>query len=424
MDDSPRILIIGFYTFDGPDATSITLKNIFSSWDKDKLAFVHLSTLPVNPDSQLNIFTVANKKFGNFQINNEKKSLLNKIRSSRSVVQGSVGSTEKNDILTKSFNFIHTIIASHIALIPYEYSPELDEFIEEFHPDIIYSAIGGIGMMDLIYKVSVKHDLQVFPHFYDDWISTSYVHNLFLLIPRFVLKYNLKKVFQRTEKAFAISEKMAFEYTSRYHKPFYSLMNCIEDSTPSSEPEKDKKTIRFCYSGGLHLHRWQTLNLLCDALDRIETDKMIELNIYTNEMDWQQNKDKFANYSFVNYMGFVTQTEMMEELKKQTVLVHVESFEKQTLAYTRFSISTKIPEYLSMRKPILAIGPPDTASVQYLKSNRSAFIVDENNENSLIDELKKIMNADQREKIAINAYKLFKKNHTKESQHLVLKNNL
>jgi len=44
MDDSPRILIIGFYTFDGPDATSITLKNIFSSWDKEKLAFIHLST--------------------------------------------------------------------------------------------------------------------------------------------------------------------------------------------------------------------------------------------------------------------------------------------------------------------------------------------------------------------------------------------
>jgi len=339
-------------------------------------------------------------------------------------VQGSVGSTERNDILTKGLNFIHTLIASHRALIPYEYSPELDKFIEDFHPDIIYSAIGGIGMMDLIYKVSLKHDILVFPHFYDDWISTSYSHNIFLLIPRFVLKYNLKKVFQRTEKAFAISDKMAFEYTTRYNKPFYSLMNCIEDSLPSDEPATDESTIRFCYSGGLHLHRWQTLNLLCDALDRIETDKSMELNIYTSELDWLTYKDKFENYSFVKYMGFISQAEMLQELKKQTVLVHVESFEKQTLAYTRFSISTKIPEYLSMKKPILAIGPPDTASVEYLKSNQSAFIVDENKENLLIDELKRLMNVDLRKKIAFNAYQLFKKNHTKESQHLLLKNNL
>jgi len=424
MDNSPRILIIGFYTFDGPDATSITLKSIFSSWDRDKLAFIHLSTLPVNPDSKFNVFTVANKKFGNFQINNEKKNLLNKIRSSRSVVQGSVGSTEKNDLVSKGFNFIHTLISSHRALIPYEYSPELDVFIEKFKPDIIYSALGGIGMLDLIYKVSVKYNLQVFPHFYDDWISTSYSHNLFLLIPRFVLKYNLKKVFERTEKAFAISEKMAFEYTARYHKPFYSLMNCVDDPLPSDEPAMDESTICFCYSGGLHLHRWQTLNLLCDALDRLETDKKIELRIYTNEVDWQLYKDKFENYSFVQYMGFVTQTEMLQELKNQTVLVHVESFEKQTLAYTRFSISTKIPEYLSTKKPILAIGPPDTASIEYLKSNRSAFVVDENREDLLLDELKRTMNVDQREKMALNAYKLFKKNHTKESQHLVFKNNL
>ena len=124
----------------------------------------------------------------------------------------------------------------------------------------------------------------------------------------------------------------------------------------------------------------------------------------------------------MHYRGFISQTEMLHDLKKQTILIHLESFDEKVSAYTRLSISTKIPEYLSMKKPILAIGPCNIASIEYLNTNQSAFVVDRQDEELLKNEINKIMNLERREEVATNAYNLFKKNHTKESQQQILRN--
>ena len=49
------------------------------------------------------------------------------------------------------------------------------------------------------------------------------------------------------------------------------------------------------------------------------------------------------------------------------MLVHVESFDNKSRQLTKLSISTKIPEYLATGKPIIAIGPREVASLEYLK---------------------------------------------------------
>ena len=48
-------------------------------------------------------------------------------------------------------------------------------------------------------------------------------------------------------------------------------------------------------------------------------------------------------------------------------MVFVESFEEKYIDKTKYSLSTKVPEYLSLKKPILAIGPKNVGSMKYLK---------------------------------------------------------
>lgn len=423
MDNLPKILIIGGYTFEGTGATSITIKNIFSAWNLEKLAFVYVTNKSDNIDSKKNIFTVA-KKIVNIKINRQNKSFINEILSTKSEVMGVMHTTASNDKKKKFLNFFHTIMVAYYALIPYKYSNKLDKFIREFKPDSIYTPLDRVEVMFLAYKISMKYNIPIYPHFTDDWINTMYEKNFFLIIPCIVKKYYLKKILDRTEKAFSISEKMAYEYSNQYKMPFFPLMNCIDDSEPSVESGLDVSTLRFCYSGGLHLNRWKSLKFLCKGLEYLESDKTIEFNIFTNESDWQLYEDKFIDFPFVHYMGFISQSEMLHELTKQTVLVHVESFDKKISAYTRLSISTKIPEYLSMKKPILAIGPSDIASIEYLNTNQGAFVVDRQDEELLKNVITKIMNLELREEVSMNAYYLFKKNHTKKSQQQVLRNNV
>jgi hypothetical protein len=422
MNLSPKILIIAGYTFEGTDATSITLKNIFSSWDQEKIAFIFITNPENNQVDNNHIFSIRNRKFGNFQLNKQKKNILNDIRTSKSVVSGVAGAISTNNKKTKFLNFLHTIISSHIAIIPYNYTKELDAFILKFQPDLIYSPLGEIGVMKLVNEVSRKHNLLVFPHFMDDWMKTKYAKNLFLIIPRIITNINIRKIFKRTEKAFAISEKMALQYSQQFNIPFYALMNCVEEPIKKSVFDSNDKTIRYCYSGGLHLNRWQSLVFLCESLSTAQKNVSIELSIFTKESDWQLYKNNFKKYSFVNYKGFIAQSEMLAELKNYTVLVHIESFDKIVLDYTRLSISTKIPEYLSMKKPILAIGPSDIASIEYLKNNNCAFIVDSKDEKLLNNTLNHILNQQLQKEIAHNAYFLYQKNHTKSAQQLILKN--
>jgi glycosyltransferase involved in cell wall biosynthesis len=48
------------------------------------------------------------------------------------------------------------------------------------------------------------------------------------------------------------------------------------------------------------------------------------------------------------------------------VLLHVEAFDDTVRAYTRLSLSTKIPQYMSSGRPILAYGPGELASCRYI----------------------------------------------------------
>lgn len=54
-------------------------------------------------------------------------------------------------------------------------------------------------------------------------------------------------------------------------------------------------------------------------------------------------------------------------MNQSNILVFVESFDNGQIEKTRLSFSTKIPEYLSVGKPILAIGPEGIGAMDCLQ---------------------------------------------------------
>ena len=69
--------------------------------------------------------------------------------------------------------------------------------------------------------------------------------------------------------------------------------------------------------------------------------------------------------------------------------MHVESFDEKSKNSTRYSLSTKIPEYLNSGVCIFAYGPDDIASIEYLKENSVAFVC--SNKTDLRLTLKKLL---------------------------------
>ena len=80
----------------------------------------------------------------------------------------------------------------------------------------------------------------------------------------------------------------------------------------------------------------------------------------------------------------VTQDKVRELQNNADILVHVESFDLANKLLVRYSISTKIMDYLCVGRAILAICPSDIASIDYLKSNDAALVATSKKE---IDEI-------------------------------------
>ena len=104
--------------------------------------------------------------------------------------------------------------------------------------------------------------------------------------------------------------------------------------------------------------------------------------------------------------------------QKADILLHVESFDKKAIASTKYSFSTKIPEYLSAGKCVFAVGPSNVASIKYL----SQFSCVSNENDDIYNELLNLINDnDLRNKIKIKCEEQFERDFSDKKQQESLK---
>ena len=78
-------------------------------------------------------------------------------------------------------------------------------------------------------------------------------------------------------------------------------------------------------------------------------------------------KTALSQYSFVKLYKGVDSVQVYKIQKNANFLIHVEGFSKKAIAETRMSFSTKLIDYMSTMKPIIAIGPSNINSIEVLK---------------------------------------------------------
>ena len=79
---------------------------------------------------------------------------------------------------------------------------------------------------------------------------------------------------------------------------------------------------------------------------------------------------------------------------------------------TRFSLSTKVTEYLSLGKPIFAVGPSDIGSMDYLFDVAECVF----DESEIEDVLKRLLeNTERQNQLGILAKQKYEKYHNKEA---------
>jgi glycosyltransferase involved in cell wall biosynthesis len=174
---------------------------------------------------------------------------------------------------------------------------------------------------------------------------------------------------------------MAEEYRERFKRPCEAFLNCADLRQFAVADGRPDRGLRFAYVGGLHLDRWRNLKEIGDALSRASGGSPVpaQLLIHAPAADLEQYAAALRESTGILLAEPLAPTDVPGALSRSDVLVHVESFRPEVMAYCRLSLSTKIPQYLAAGRPVLCYGPAALASCQYILRLGAGIVVGEQN---------------------------------------------
>lgn len=251
----------------------------------------------------------------------------------------------------------------------------LMNFVNDFNPDIFFLPYSNVYYTNRI-ALYVKQHLNVpmvVEMAMDHYSMKRLSWNPLFWIDRLGKRKMIRKLAKQSEMFFAISKKLRDELETSLNVPcriLYKTPNkrrSLQEYKPKSEP------IKFLFTGNIYSNRWKSLALLAQELQR---QNFGHLDIYTaspitSKIDKALN---ISGYSAVHPP--ISQDEVIRLQNEADILVHAEAFDEYNKSLVRCAISTKIMDYLSVGRCILAIGPSDISSIEYLVDNNVAIVAD------------------------------------------------
>lgn len=285
--------------------------------------------------------------------------------------------------------------------------------------DVVFFMAGdGMFAYD-VYSFVMKHiPAKGCMFFTDDYIIGKSSHSPAACLRRGMLKRKIRKTLPLVKELYVISDEMQKEYYKLLGMDSYVIRNFSVEKKEISYKKKDdaqSNCLTMVYAGGLHYNRWRVLSQIASALKDInQTEKSrCCLKIYSSQNIADDIIEKINIEGASVFCGAASASQIADIYSSADILLHVESFDKKSISSTKYSFSTKIPEYLSADRSVLAVGPSEVASVQYL-SNFACVISD--NED-LFPVLKKIINDNNyRELIKSNCQKQYENDFSKKKQ--------
>lgn len=416
MNNIPKVLIVCDAPWQENNNIGNTFTNLFEGWPQDKIAMVYAK--PMLPD------TKVCSKF--FQIS-EKRMIKRLFSSKIKVGQGVDSSTLKNienneeEISGKKMYGFFLKYRFSIFLFLRELlwkivnwkTDELNKFVDEFKPDIVFSlASATIYMNKLQQYIINRTKAKSVLYFVDDVYSNKKFRiSLIYWIKKNFIRKNIRNTVKISNIVYTIIDKQKQEYDNI----FKINSKILNKGGNFSEPEVSINNINFpikmIYTGNITLGRWKTLAEIGKSLDKInEKEEKISLEIYSNNPIYKKIKKTFDKIRSSELKGSVPANMVKSIQSNADILVHVESFELKERLETRLSFSTKLVDYFERGKCIVAVGWRKNASIDYLANNESAIIIASKREiftvlRDLLDDLT-VLN-----RYAKNAYELGRKNH-------------
>ena len=354
-----NILFVTKGSFGSNSATGQMLNNLFDGLSEIKV--LQYSLMPRDNGYRQLISNVSEMQNVNYSVFCQIESVCNKKLLSSRKFKGVWA------VIKRACDFLDGLTPPHLSNIEIR-------GIKAFAPDVIYSLASDTKVLRICNLLSSRLNIPIVLHNMDDFYNMKYGNrSIIRRIANHYLQREYKKAYSHSKMSLAIGPKMQNEYSSTFNIPFDWVMNCVPDtaSFPHYEPKDNISLIIF--SGGLHGGRAETLAQIAKIIE----GRDLKLEIFTSSMDRMNYNYLFSSFVNTKLLEYVKKEDMFTNLSRADVLLHVESYFPRYTMYFRLSMSTKIPEYMSVCRPILCVGPSGIATVDFIKEKKVGLVVND-----------------------------------------------
>jgi len=372
----PRLLTISVNAWSESNSIGIFFSSHFGAWNKENLSNIYLRNEKIDNKYCSQYFRIAeidilksmlsNKSLGiEISYNEKNRAILNK--GNRKVKANKFIESIKR-IRPISILFLRELFWS----VGFRNKDKLKAFLEKNKPEVIHMHCSG-----LIYPHKVLHYCHKITNakvvlFCGDEI---YSYKNFMPLARlyqFFLRIWIKKTVKISDLNYAATPELCNYYSVVFGKTFNVLYKGATVIPP--KPKTHKLPMKLIYAGNILWDRWQTLSLIAKAINQISNGRQLyKLEIYTNN-GLSKKMLSALNTEYSEIKKAVAYEEVKRILSVADIVIHAEGFTEKFKKITKYSFSTKIVDCVQSGSCIMAVGPMELASINFLKNTNAAII--------------------------------------------------
>jgi hypothetical protein len=359
VTDAPRLLFVTSSAFNHITGGGVTFSNLFRGWPSDRLATAHSDSVPTSDDVCRLYYRLGPGEL------------------TRWPPRWRVGAPPPRAPPSPApagppplLRTLKTALVGNAWPDTGRLSPALERWIERFRPDMLYTILGTIGMMELVEAIRVRFQLPLVVHFMDDWPSSLYRGGIAAGLVRARMERLLHHLVRVAATRMAIGDGMAEAFARRYRAPFLAFQNALDMEALLSlaRPRPAATPARLLYVGSIFADA--QLASLKDAARAVAGlaagGRAVMLEIHAPCFLAARHRARLEVSPAVKVIDATEDDDAFFRLiRSADLLLLPVNFDAASVRFIRHSMPTKIPAYLASGTPVLVYGPGAVDQVAY-----------------------------------------------------------
>lgn len=373
-----KILVLTLNAWNESNSTGNTVSNLFSGLsDKDEVANIYCRDEPIDNSVCERYFKLTEKEilsnlFTPWRCGKviNKEDCINSLRLQ----------TSARSKAFVNFGRHHTslfLLRELIWSISIWKNKNLRHYLKSFAPDCIYMHGHYNLYMHKILSYCEKVTKAKVVLFWGDDMYGRKTNKPLGFLYETLLRKRFAKSINSASLLFGGSLKLCEEYSALFNKKFVPFFKeCKQIKYDATRVINNPITI--VYAGNLLFGRERIMIELVRAIDKVNQrglSHQLKLKVFSNTSPSTDSLAYLDDRKNSWFMGRKPYSDVCVQMDQSDLVLFIESFNKRDILSTRLSFSTKIIDCMQSSAGILAIGPSEIASMDYIVKFKLGYTI-------------------------------------------------